>query len=385
MTTRGSHCRDLTGDVPGALGDEATFDVTADASVIVTDWTVPEAGASVRWSVARIDTATGERTLIADDPEREYESPQISPDGATVAMVRSARSTPERSLDVGLSLVAIDGGEIRSLAADWDLWPSRMRWTPDGAGLVVAVDENGRGPLYVVDVSTGERRRLTNDDGTYASHHVSPDGTSVYALRTTVGEPPQPVRISMADGEIVPIPSPVHSPELPGALVEVTTTAEDGTPLRAWLAVPHDASADEPAPLLLWIHGGPLASWNAWSWRWNPWTAVARGYAVLLPDPALSTGYGRDFIDRGWGAWGDAPFADLMTITDATVDARRHRRVADRGDGRVVRRLHGELGCGPHRPLRRDRHPRESVGARSVRADHRRRLLLGARDDRGDG
>lgn len=66
----------------------------------------------------------------------------------------------------------------------------------------------------------------------------------------------------------------------------------------------------------MWIHGGPLSSWNAWSWRWCPWLLVAQGYAVLLPDPALSTGYGQDFIQRGWGAWGAAPFTDLMTITD---------------------------------------------------------------------
>ena len=71
--------------------------------------------------------------------------------------------------------------------------------------------------------------------------------------------------------------------------------------------------------MLLWIHGGPLGSWNAWSWRWNPWLLVARGYAVLLPDPALSTGYGLDMIRRGWGSWGAAPYTDLMTMTDATI------------------------------------------------------------------
>jgi dipeptidyl aminopeptidase/acylaminoacyl peptidase len=38
---------------------------------------------------------------------------------------------------------------------------------------------------------------------------------------------------------------------------------------------------------------------------------------VLLPDPALSTGYGQDFIQRGWGAWGGPPFDDLMAATDA--------------------------------------------------------------------
>ena len=46
---------------------------------------------------------------------------------------------------------------------------------------------------------------------------------------------------------------------------------------------------------------------------------AARGYAVLLPDPALSTGYGQDFIERGWGRWGQAPYTDLMALTDAVV------------------------------------------------------------------
>ena len=46
---------------------------------------------------------------------------------------------------------------------------------------------------------------------------------------------------------------------------------------------------------------------------------VAKGYAVLLPDPALSTGYGARMIERGWGQWGGAPFTDLMAITDAVV------------------------------------------------------------------
>ncbi|HSV37885.1 MAG TPA: alpha/beta fold hydrolase, partial [Nocardioidaceae bacterium] len=110
-------------------------------------------------------------------------------------------------------------------------------------------------------------------------------------------------------------PSP--APKLPGTLTEVESKGEDGSRIRAWLALPEGASAANPAPLLLWIHGGPLASWNAWSWRWNPWLAVAQGYAVLLPDPALSTGYGLDFIKRGWGAWGGAPYTDLLSITDA--------------------------------------------------------------------
>ncbi len=51
----------------------------------------------------------------------------------------------------------------------------------------------------------------------------------------------------------------------------------------------------------------------------EPVVARGQGYAVLLPDPALSTGYGQEFIQRGWGEWGKKPFTDLMAITDAVV------------------------------------------------------------------
>ncbi len=93
---------------------------------------------------------------------------------------------------------------------------------------------------------------------------------------------------------------------MPGTLTEVTTTARTARRCGRGWRCPTGASADAPAPLLLWIHGGPFMSWNAWSWRWNPWLLAARGYAVLLPDPRLSTGYGREFIDAATGAWGGA-------------------------------------------------------------------------------
>jgi len=83
--------------------------------------------------------------------------------------------------------------------------------------------------------------------------------------------------------------------------------------------LPEGASPDRPAPLLLWVHGGPMSSWNAWSWRWNPWLMAARGYAVLLPDPALSTGYGQEFIARGYRDWGTRPFADIMAATEPVL------------------------------------------------------------------
>ena len=107
---------------------------------------------------------------------------------------------------------------------------------------------------------------------------------------------------------------------VPGRLVVLDPVrAADGARVRSRLVLPDGADAEHPAPLVLWVHGGPLGSWNSWSWRWVPWLLAAQGYAVLLPDPALSTGYGRDFVRRGHGRWGEVVGDDVLRATDAAL------------------------------------------------------------------
>ena len=40
---------------------------------------------------------------------------------------------------------------------------------------------------------------------------------------------------------------------------------------------------------------------------------------MLLPDPAISTGYGHAFIQRGWGRWGAEPYTDVMAAVDSAL------------------------------------------------------------------
>ena len=212
---------------------------------------------------------------------------------------------------------------LTPLAHDWDRWPRPAAWLPDGSAVLAIADEDGASPVFRISVTggggAGQVTRLTADAAAYTDVVVAPDGRAAYALRSSYEFPAEAVRIDLTSGDVVRLPAPAERPHYKGSLERVETTAADGTRVPAYLALPEGASAGNPAPLLLWIHGGPLGSWNAWTWRWNPWLLVARGYAVLLPDPALSTGYGQHHIQRGWGEWGKAPFTDLMAITDAVV------------------------------------------------------------------
>ncbi|NLV79701.1 MAG: S9 family peptidase [Rhodococcus sp.] len=311
---------DLTPGIRGSLR-ESHIDVAADGTFAVATWTVPGPGTAVRTTIVRIDLGTGLRTPLVDDDTGDAGHPALSPDGTRLAYLHESIGDPETPPRVTVRILDIESGATVFATEDWDRRPTSVAWLPDGA-LVLTADHLGRAPVFVLRPGADLPERLTVDDAAYTDVRVAHDGGSLFALRASYTTPPHPVRIAVTGthaGTVTTLSAPAAAPELPGRLEEITATTDDGTALRGWLALPDEAAVETPAPLLLWIHGGPLNSWNTWSWRWNPWLLVARGYAVLLPDPALSTGYGADFIRRGWGRWGKEPFTDLMAITDATV------------------------------------------------------------------
>ncbi|GII54492.1 peptidase S9 [Planotetraspora thailandica] len=304
---------DLTPE-PGRALDNASFAVTPDGATVITTWMVPAGDGEVRFELVAFDVAAGaasRRTLAASDGHDFGGPVTVSPDGRYVACSRERLGDQELSTALELWVVDLETGEGRALGGE--LFPSAIAWAQSSDALYIAADHQGRRPVFRVSLD-GDVARLTTDDGAYQELCPAPDG-SLYALRSAVDAAARPVRIA-PDGSLTHLPSPAPTLDLPGTLTEVTALADDGTEIRGWLVLPAEASAENPAPFLLWIHGGPVASWNDWSWRWNPWIMAKNGYAVLLPDPCLSTGYGQAMIDRGWGDWGPVTHADLMAITD---------------------------------------------------------------------
>src|SRR5690606_13168625 len=236
-----------------------------------------------------IDVETGERRTLLGDEGHDFGGPlAVSPDGTRIACVRERIGAPDLPVSSELWIADLATGQGRGHDV---AFPSDVEWAPDSSAVYVAADHQGRRPVFRVSLAGGVSR-LTADDAAYLALNASADGSSLYALRSGVALAPAPARIDLT-GEVTDLPSPAPRPETPGTLTEVTAPADDGVTGRGWLVLPEGASAEAAAPLLLWIHGGPVASWNDWQWRWNPWIMARNGYAVLLPDPALSTGYGQ--------------------------------------------------------------------------------------------
>ena len=321
--------RDLTPE-PGRALDGEAFELTPDGTSVLTGWWQWDPAGESHCELVMIDVASGKRRVLLSVPEFDFSGPRVSPDGRFIVCQREQHATAERPIEETLVVLDVDGSDTggsntggqagRDLLPGYDRWPDEPAWSHDSRALYFAADDGGRRPVFRVDTETGEVTRVTSDDGAYTDLNPGPDGRYLYALRATVDSPPTPVRIDLTTGaEPAALECPGVPLAVPGRLAEVQASADDGQPIRAWLVLPRAASADRPAPLLLWVHGGPMSSWNSWSWRWNPWLMAARGYAVLLPDPALSTGYGQAFIARGHRDWGARPFADIMAVTDAVL------------------------------------------------------------------
>ncbi len=140
--------------------------------------------------------------------------------------------------------------------------------------------------------------------------------------------------------------SPARSPRS-------SATAEDGTALRAWLVLPPGASAHVPAPAaavgarrpaalveLLVVAVDALAHGRARLRRAAARPGALDGVRARLRAPRLGA-LGRGAVHRPHDAHGRRRRAP------------RRRRGAHRGDGRLLRRLHGQLDRRPHRPLPR--------------------------------
>lgn len=121
-------------------------------------------------------------------------------------------------------------------------------------------------------------------------------------------------------------PYPAIDPDKLSEVKAVSYRARDGLEIPAYLTLPRGKAAKD-LPLILFPHGGPYYRDD------GTYDAIAqffasRGYAVLQPEFRGSTGYGKDFVSRGYGQWGKTMQDDLDDGVDwlaktGQIDAKR--------------------------------------------------------------
>jgi Tol biopolymer transport system component len=139
------------------------------------------------WDLFRVSLEDGTSQPVAVTPGVSEHGPAVSPRGDEVAYVRLSAE----GCDVVVRSIA--PGVPKSAAACTTRFPTLVDWSPFGNALAYtapqASDADGRRRVYLVDIATGERQRLTNAvsaTGTDFYPRFSPGGGKLAFLR---GEP----------------------------------------------------------------------------------------------------------------------------------------------------------------------------------------------------
>ena len=305
-----------------------------------------------------------------------YGLPTISPDGKSVAAIRFTYATPAEAERMTLVLLDAETGDQRTLAAAIDRRPEHIVWGPDASTLYFTADDEGLHSAYRVDLPDGTVTRLTAA-GAVTDLCPTPDGTTIYALQSTMTSPPRIVRFDARTPDQAPTEIVNRIDErgisAHGVVERLTTTAEDGTQIGAWLLRPPSATADAPAPLVVFVHGGPLGTWSRLALALEPHLLAERGYAVLMPDPAISTGLRPGVHRSRLGPVGREPYTDMMAAVDGALerpdlDASRTALMGGSFGGYMANWVAGHTDR-----FSGDRHARLAVGAARLPRDDRLR------------
>lgn len=250
---------------------------------------------------------------------RSFFSPKISPSGKWLAFQHSTTSFVSVA---ALAIMPLSGTEKDQVTIPFDRFKGSLLWSRDEKYLYFTAQSNGGAPIYRADVKTKQVEQLTDYNSGIGSYDLL--NNKLVFVKTEVANPfelyaadaaaKNPRLISFFNNgwvrkKLLSIPEKKTFVNPKGLMVEY------------WIMKPADYMPGKKYPLLLEIHGGPMAMWGPGeSSMWHEYQYFcSKGYGVVYCNPAGSGGYGLDFLRGNVNDWGAGPSSDVLTALDKTV------------------------------------------------------------------
>jgi dipeptidyl aminopeptidase/acylaminoacyl peptidase len=267
------------------------------------------------WVVAADNSDKGAHlTQVTTNPGSDR-APSWSPDGKWIAYVTQTDVKAMIYATHHLAVSPSTGGEAKVLTLAFDRSVRRPRFSADGRSIYFVAEDDGTDNLCRIAVTGGEVTRPIGGRLTVASFSLGKDG----AIAAQVGMTDRPDEIYLSNGTDLTRLTKTNDAlfsQLRLAKVDyVHFKSKDGTPVSGYLYKPLDYTPGKKVPTLLNPHGGPVGQYSA-SFYHLAELYAANGYAVLLPNPRGSSGYGQKFCEAIFADWGNKDYQDDMAMVD---------------------------------------------------------------------
>jgi dipeptidyl aminopeptidase/acylaminoacyl peptidase len=270
-----------------------------------------------------VDVESSKQRVLAQRTNPQA-APSFSPDGSTIAFMAPLGDFKERGVP---HLVSVKDGLVTPLLESYRGHAWDLLWHPVSGKLLAGLTEGTVSYLSTVSAES-EVNHLVSVHYSLIPYwnpvwSVNAAGTQVAFLseeRSAALE----VWIAASDGSIKKRLTHLN-PRLDDTRLGVAEAiqwfnSEDEKPVEGILVKPADLDTSAPAPLVVWLHGGPAYNWGLGGHA-TGWTQLlaSRGYLVLLPNFRGSSGYGMDWMTANVRNWGEGPLSDVLGGVDSLV------------------------------------------------------------------
>ena len=272
------------------------------------------------WVVAADNTDKGAHvTQVSPNPGPDS-APTWSPDGKWIAYVTELDPHLFYYNTRHLAVVSSTGGQANVLTRAFDRSIHRPRFSADGRWIYFVAEDDGTQNLCRVPAGGGEITRPIGGRLAVGTYSLGKDD-SVAAQITAIDRPDEIFYLAGGAKE------PIRLTKTNDALLSQLRLAQadyvhfkskDGTSVAGYLYKPLDYTPGKKVPTLLNPHGGPVGQYTP-SFYHLAQLYAANGYAVLLPNPRGSSGYGQKFCAAIYADWGNKDYQDDVAMVDYAV------------------------------------------------------------------
>ncbi|MEM6724997.1 MAG: S9 family peptidase, partial [Bacteroidota bacterium] len=261
-----------------------------------------------------LDLKTGERTLISEHEGDATFNPQFfSTDNRYLYYLTDLDSEFTYLAKYDLK----SGESSKEWGTDWDVWYAYNSW--NNKYRVIGVNEDAKTKLYLFDNETGKTIDLpSTGNKEVTAVNISRDESK---MRVTLASSNSPNNIGVMDLQDLSFKQLTNTlnPEIDELdLVDaevVRFNSYDGLEIPAIYYKPHQASADNKVPAVVWVHGGPGGQSRTNYFALIQYLANS-GYAVFAINNRGSSGYGKTFYKMDNQKHGDVDLKDCIAAKE---------------------------------------------------------------------